>query len=81
MITLNFENLEYICQKCHTQEHLRDKPTREDVMFDQYGNLIKKKPPQLKIKNNLTKDRGRHLRKTHMKNLYEGGAQKEGEKY
>ncbi len=47
LITLNFDNLEYICQKCHTQEHLRDKSTKDDVMFDENGNLIKKKsPPQ-----------------------------------
>lgn len=45
LITLNFDNLEYICQKCHTQEHLRDKSTREDVIFDEDGNLVKKKIP------------------------------------
>ena len=45
MITLNFDNLEYLCQKCHTQEHLRDKSTKEDVEFDEEGNLVKKKPP------------------------------------
>lgn len=47
MITLNFDNFEYICQKCHTQEHLKDKSTKEDVQFDDEGNLIlKKSPPQ-----------------------------------
>ena len=47
MITLNFENLEYICQTCHTQEHLKDKSTKDDVTFDEDGNLIKKKIPPI----------------------------------
>lgn len=47
MITLNHDNLEYLCQKCHTQEHLKDKSTKDDVEFDESGNLIQKKsPPQ-----------------------------------
>ena len=45
IITLNPKYLEYICQTCHTQEHLKDSNTREDVKFDENGNLIKKIPP------------------------------------
>lgn len=48
MITLNFENLEYICQTCHTQEHLKGKSTKDDVEFDEEGNLIMKKSPPIK---------------------------------
>lgn len=42
-ITLNFENLELLCQDCHNKEHkLREKSiTRDDLMFDNDGNLIK----------------------------------------
>ena len=43
MVTLNFENLEYVCQKCHTQGHLRKQATKEGLMFDNNGNLIKVK--------------------------------------
>ena len=45
MITLNFDNLEYICQKCHNKEHKRNKSTKDDVEFDEDGNLIFKNPP------------------------------------
>lgn len=51
MITLNFDNLEYICQKCHTQEHLKDKSTKNEVEFDENGNLVKKKIPPEKENN------------------------------
>ncbi|QEK12590.1 HNH endonuclease [Crassaminicella thermophila] len=40
-ITLNWENLEYLCQNCHNQEHHRNcKATREGLMFDGEGNLV-----------------------------------------
>lgn len=45
LITLNPENFEYICQVCHTQEHLKNKSTRNDVEFDEEGNLIQRKSP------------------------------------
>ena len=48
MITLNFDNLEYICQECHNKEHKRDKSTKDDVEFDEEGNLILKNPPHEK---------------------------------
>ena len=42
-VTLNWENLEYLCQDCHNEEHHGAyEATREDVQFDQYGNLILK---------------------------------------
>ncbi|MCI8396842.1 MAG: HNH endonuclease [Clostridia bacterium] len=46
-ITLNFENLEYVCQDCHNKEHnSSNQYTKEDVKFDSDGNLIKNIPPQ-----------------------------------
>lgn len=48
MITLNFNNLEYICQTCHNKEHMRNKATKDDVEFDEDGNLILKNPPHEK---------------------------------
>lgn len=42
-ITLNFDNLELVCQDCHNKEHhSTHEPLREGVMFDVDGNLIKK---------------------------------------
>lgn len=42
-ITLNWDNLEYVCQDCHNDEHHRTHSTvREDVTFDDNGNLIPK---------------------------------------
>lgn len=43
-ITLNWELLEYVCQDCHNQEHhgSDEGVTRDDVMFDINGDLIKK---------------------------------------
>ena len=40
MVSLNFENLEYLCQDCHNEEHHAGASTREDCMFDEEGNLI-----------------------------------------
>lgn len=41
-ITLSFDNLELLCASCHSLHHnSKYKPTREDVMFDSIGNLIK----------------------------------------
>lgn len=40
-ITLNWDNLEYVCQDCHNIEHHgTDTEIRDDVMFDTDGNLI-----------------------------------------
>jgi len=40
-ITLNFDNLEYLCQDCHNKEHHRQRTTlRKGLMFDSEGNLV-----------------------------------------
>lgn len=41
-ISLNHEHLEYVCQECHNREHYGSQPTREDVMFDENGDLVKR---------------------------------------
>jgi 5-methylcytosine-specific restriction endonuclease McrA len=42
-ITLNWNNLEYLCIECHNKAHGRDYSiTREDLMFDSNGMLIKR---------------------------------------
>ena len=41
-IALAEENLIGLCQDCHADKHASP-TTRSDVMFDEYGNLIKKK--------------------------------------
>lgn len=42
MVTLNWDNLEALCQDCHNREHFQVSATREDLKFDSNGNLIKK---------------------------------------
>ncbi|RSL32658.1 HNH endonuclease [Salibacterium salarium] len=42
-VTLNHENLELLCQTCHNREHLGSSdPLREDVAFDEEGQLIRR---------------------------------------
>lgn len=41
-VALNEENLEGLCIYCHNIEHFKSKSTRNDVFFDENGNLIKK---------------------------------------
>lgn len=43
-ITLNHENLEYVCIPCHNNIHFgsHEDITREDVTFDNEGNLIQR---------------------------------------
>jgi 5-methylcytosine-specific restriction enzyme A len=42
-ITLNHDNLELLCQACHNSEHFGQYGvTREDVMFDENGDLIQR---------------------------------------
>lgn len=41
-ITLSFSNLEYLCQECHNDEHLKRGAVRQEVEFDDDGNLIKR---------------------------------------
>lgn len=40
-ITLNHDNLQYLCLPCHnTKTFKKYKATRDDVMFDEKGNLV-----------------------------------------
>lgn len=41
-ITLNWDNLEALCQDCHNKEHFQDRSvTAEGLTFDDQGNLVK----------------------------------------
>lgn len=39
-ITLNWDNLEFLCIDCHNKEHFAQEITRNDVKFDKKGQLI-----------------------------------------
>ncbi len=39
-ITLNWDNLEALCQDCHTREHLRAEVCAEGLSFNSKGELI-----------------------------------------
>src|SRR5690625_1575402 len=42
-ITLNHDNLEYLCQTCHNKEHFtKHDPLRDDVIFNDSGELVLK---------------------------------------
>ena len=41
-ITLNHDNLELLCHDCHNKEHFSKSATRDDVMFNESGELIPK---------------------------------------
>ena len=42
-VSLSWSNLEYLCLDCHNKEHFqKEKIVNDDVMFDDYGNLIEK---------------------------------------
>lgn len=43
-ISLNEDNLEGLCIDCHNQEHFSTQVTRQDLMFDDEGNLVSKSP-------------------------------------
>lgn len=41
-ITLNWDNLEYLCQECHNKHHnSKYSPTRSGLRFDEQGRLVK----------------------------------------
>lgn len=42
-VTLNWENLEYLCLECHNKEHFAKASTREDVCFSSDGQLISRR--------------------------------------
>lgn len=44
-VSLNFSNLEYVCQECHNKEHTGSAVTREDVYFTEDGELVRKDSP------------------------------------
>lgn len=43
-VTLAWDNLEALCQDCHTREHLAGDNVREDVRFNSRGELIQVPP-------------------------------------
>ena len=50
-MTLNFDNLEYLCQDCHNLEHGSSdhKAIKDGFYFDEFGNFQPiKAPPVLK---------------------------------
>ena len=43
MISLNFNNLEYLCITCHNKEHMtKETEIRKDVLFDDDGNIVRR---------------------------------------
>ena len=42
-VTLNWNNLEYVCKECHDREHFLTEPevTREGLEFNECGKLVK----------------------------------------
>ncbi len=46
-VTLNWDNLEYLCLECHNREHFSKEITRNDVKFDEKGQLIAVKSPPI----------------------------------
>lgn len=41
-ITLNWNNLELVCQDCHNEEHHSTDAAAKELMFDDNGDLIKR---------------------------------------
>ena len=48
-ITLNHENLQYVCSDCHNVLHKRQRSFRNDIQFDDEGNVIGGITMKLKI--------------------------------
>lgn len=42
-ITLNWDNLEALCQDCHNKEHMISAACVDGISFDEDGNLIYRK--------------------------------------
>lgn len=40
-VSLNWSNLELLCQDCHNKEHHSNNAVNDGLMFDEQGNLIK----------------------------------------
>lgn len=45
-VSLNHDHLLYVCLECHNREHMGDGATREDVMFDSNGDVVKRYAPR-----------------------------------
>lgn len=44
MITLAWDNLQYLCSSCHSHVHMGELlPTRKGLVFNKYGELIEKR--------------------------------------
>lgn len=43
-ITLNHDNLEFLCLDCHNAIHLKQNTTQENLKFDSNGDLIQIPP-------------------------------------
>lgn len=41
-ISLNFNNLELLCQDCHNDEHMGNATLTKGLKFDTFGNVIQK---------------------------------------
>lgn len=41
-VTLNFDNLELLCQECHNEEHLGTGATVRGLKFDENGDLVRR---------------------------------------
>jgi len=39
-VTLNFDNLELLCQECHNREHHETEPVSDGLRFDENGDLV-----------------------------------------
>ena len=39
-VSLNWHNLELLCQDCHTREHHKGDAVVDGLMFDEDGNLV-----------------------------------------
>lgn len=44
-IALGWWNLRFVCKDCHELEHRDSLPTRDDVMFDERGQLVRSGHP------------------------------------
>lgn len=52
-ITLNFDNLELLCQTCHAKHHNRKHGfCRDDVCFNEFGDLVKR--PEIQTAKGFT---------------------------
>lgn len=73
-ITLNWDNLEALCQECHNKEHSAKAPVADGLMFDENGNLMQTEniPPSRGMNERLGY-RLRDLRKPRPGRMREGG--------